>query len=400
MPLKRGPSPVLLAALAALAVLAGAAAFALIPSGREGPGVVATVAREGGRERMVFEVPGAPPGAKLRFGGIEKPLDAGRVSFALGTDSLRVGRNVVRVEVIGPDGSVQPDEILLELQHRVMLDTAPLAAGKGAVDVVVVAVPGSQVMLDGEPLVLDAQGRGVRSDPIDVAEDAEGGVIEHHVKYRVQPPLGEPIVDELHTRIPVASLQVDRPGRAAVTDRDAIEIAGSVGRGTAVTIDGKAVEVTDGRFLYRLPLPRPGRYQPVLLATARGKAPNRRVLDIRRVEDLAQAAGSFQPDPDLDYARVAQNPAIYRGRKVAFQGRVYNVAVQGGQSVLQVLVRDCPQGTRCPLWVTHGAATDFTIDDWVKILGTVEGEQRFRAENDQVRSVPKVAATFLLPAEP
>jgi hypothetical protein len=195
-------------------------------------------------------------------------------------------------------------------------------------------------------------------------------------------------------------MQVDRPGPTAVTDRDAIEIAGAVGRGTAVSIDGKAVEVTGGRFLHRLPLPRPGVYEPVLLATARGKAPNREVLEIRRVEDLAEAARSFRPDPELDYARIAQNPAIYRGRRVAFEGRVYNVAVQRGQSVLQILVRDCPQGTRCPLWVTHGAATELTIDDWVKVLGTVEGEQQFRAENDQVRSVPKVAATFLLPAEP
>jgi hypothetical protein len=349
---------------------------------------------------MLFEVPGAPPGSKLRFGGQEKELQAGRAHFPLGTDSLRVGRNVVRVEVIEPDGSVNPQEILLELQHRVILDTAPLSAGKASVDVVVVAVPGSKVMLDGEPLGLDAQGRGVRSDPIDVGDGNAAGSIEHHVKYRVEPPEGEPIVDELHTRIPIASLEIDRPGRSAVTDATEIDIAGEVGRNTAVTIDGRSVEVKDGRFVHRQRLGSLGTHRPVIVATARGKAPNRVELEIERVSDLAEAAKGFRADPAITYAKLAQNPAIYRGRDAAFEGRVYNVAVEDGQSVLQMLARDCPSGMRCPLWVTYPSATDFTIDSWVKVLGRVEGEQQFRSEKDEIRSVPKVAATFLLPAEP
>ena len=69
-------------------------------------------------------------------------------------------------------------------------------------------------------------------------------------------------------------------------------------------------------------------------------------------------------------------------------------------SALQMLVRECPAGERCPLWVGYHAATEFTIDSWVRVLGVVEGQQQFRSETDEIKVVPKVEATFLLPAKP
>ena len=152
------------------------------------------------------------------------------------------------------------------------------------------------------------------------------------------------------------------------------------------------------RFLYRYPLPRAAiscraswRWP-----TARRRARRR---SCQRVDDLAKAAEGFKPDTGLSYAKIAQNPAIYRGQRVAFEGRVYNVNVEGGRSVLQVLVRECPGGERCPLWVSYGSATEFTVDSWVRVLGILQGEQQFRAESDEVRTVPKVDAFFLLPVK-
>ena len=85
---------------------------------------------------------------------------------------------------------------------------------------------------------------------------------------------------------------------------------------------------------------------------------------------------------------------------MAFEGRVYNVNVEGGKSALQMLVRQCPKGQRCPIWVTYPAATDFTVESWVRVLGTVQGEQQFRSETDEVKVVPKVEAAFLVPSKP
>jgi hypothetical protein len=347
---------------------------------------------------MLFEVPAAPAGAKVRFGGQEKALAAGRASFPLGADSLRVGKNAVIYDLVQPGGDVESGRITLAVDYRVTLDTAPLRAGKPAVDVVVSAMPGSKVWLDGEAIALDAQGHAVRSDPLEVG--TASGRVDHVVKYRVEPPSGEPTVGELRTTISVTMMQIDAPGSLVVTDRDSVEILGAVDKDARVTIDDQPVSVVSGRFRYRYPLPQAGDFIPRIVAMADGKAPNSVALLVSRVDDLAQAAQGFAPDASLTYTKIVQNTAMYKGQRVAFEGRIYNAHVEAGRSALQILVRECPRGERCPLWVSYPAATEFSKDDWVRVLGVLAGEQQFRADDDQVRSVPKLEAVFLLPAKP
>jgi hypothetical protein len=160
------------------------------------------------------------------------------------------------------------------------------------------------------------------------------------------------------------------------------------------------VEVREGRFVQSLALPELGERSFVLLARQADHAPRRVEITIRRVEDMAAEARGYELDSNLSYARIAQNPDIYRGRHVAFEGRVYNVRVEAGRSDLQLLVRHCASGHRCPLWVSYPAATDAALDDWVRVLGEVAGEQQFRAESGEIMRVPKLDAVYVLPARP
>ena len=66
---------------------------------------------------------------------------------------------------------------------------------------------------------------------------------------------------------------------------------------------------------------------------------------------------------------------------------------------MQILVRDCPEGDQCPLWVTFPAATTVELRERVRVFGTVAGEQQFRSQSGQIRTVPRVDATFILPGE-
>ncbi|HEX6242852.1 MAG TPA: hypothetical protein VFZ61_18190, partial [Polyangiales bacterium] len=158
----------------------------------------------------------------------------------------------------------------------------------------------------------------------------------------------------------------------------------------------KSVEVIDGRFLSRVPLPAPGTHVVRVVARAKGKAPRVAEIKVERVTDLTLAAASFTPDPALNYARIVQNPVMYRGQKVAFDGRVYNVEVDAGKSVLQMLVLDCPGQNRCPLWVEYPQATEATLDSWVRVLGVVAGEQQFRSKQGAIQTVPSVHAQYVL----
>lgn len=376
-----------------------AAAVAAVMLSREPIQVNASIVTIDTGEAILFEVPEAPVGAKLQFGEQNKLLKAGRATFPLADGALKLGENVVIAEVVKKGGDRTKVKLKLAVEYRIGVDTGPLEAGKAAVDVVISALPGTKVQLDGQPLKLDDEGRGVQSYPLDVAAGPDG-VIDHKVKYRIQPPSGEAVVDELLTRITVTRLAIDSPGDALVTDAETVEIAGSVDEGTVVTIDGENVPVKAGRFLQTYPLAKEGVFEPKIAAQLAGRAPKHAQLRVERVADLAVAAEDFRPNPDLDYAKVSQNAATYKGQKAQFEGRVINVMVRGQKSVLQMLVRKCPSGWNCSLWVNFPAGTRVETDTWVRVLGTLDGEQQFRSESNEVVSVPKLKAAFVLPSKP
>ncbi len=373
----------------------GALAWALMDGG-SGLHVSVTHGEEG--EQLEIEVPGAEPGTRVRFHGEERALEAGIARFELSADDLRLGDNELAVDVVGPDGDVDSHTVSLALEMRIRADVGALSAVPPAIDVIVEAPPGSQVQLDGEALELDERGRGQRRYPIDGTEASAEGMVEHLVRYVVHPPEGETAQGELRTRIPLTTLQLDRPGAQVVTDQASVEVAGAVAPGTTVTVGGADVAVQMGRFVHTHAIEGLGESTLEVIARAPGRAPNVSRIAIRRVEDLEAEAASFAHNAELTYARIAQNPTTYRGQRVRFEGLVYNVEVSRGRSVLQILAEDCPAGERCPLWITYPAATDAENRSRVVVLGTVAGEQQFRSQSGQIRTVPRVDATFVLPA--
>jgi hypothetical protein len=380
---------VLAAAAGALAVVL---AFGAVWFATRGPDIRLRVTQGDDGEQLAVEVPAAAPGTKVRFLGVEQELEGGSARFPLAADALSLGENELTIGIVrGAD--VDSETVRLNVAYRARVDLAGLSREPPSLDVVIEALPGSKVSVDGEPLALDARGHGVKSYPI---APQSGSKLAFTARYRVEPREGSASDGALALSLPVTSLQIDRPGPHVTTDQSALEVAGAVEAGAEVLVEGQPVRVHEGRFLHRLQLGKPGEYSVKVLARGQGKAPRAVELKITRVADLALAAASFKPDATLTYARIAQNPVIYRGHNVAFDGRVYNVEVKGGASHLQMLVRDCPGTQRCPLWVDLPQDTDVTVDTWVRVLGTVAGEQQFRSERGQVHTVPSVRAQYVL----
>ena len=393
---KSGGLAIAMIMIGLLALLGGGAALAVMLS--SGSDLRASVVQGDEGEMLEIEVPGAPSGTRVRFRGAEVALEAGRARFPLSAEDLALGDNELTVDVLAPDGSIESETIELHLEMRVRADLGPLQSAPPAIDVVVEVPPGSEVTLDGEALELDAQGRATHRVPIDGAEANAEGVVEHVVRYRVVPPQGDAAQGELRTRIPLTTMQVDRPGSELVTDATEIEVAGAVAPGSTVTVAGEAVPVNLGRFLTTRPLPSVGEHTIEVVARAPGKAPRVERIVVRRVADLEAEAARFEVNRELTYARIAQDPTTYRGQKVEMVGTVYNVDVSGGRSVIQILVADCAEGARCPLWITYPAVTQAALNDRIRVLGTVSGEQQFRSQRGEVRTVPRVDATYVLQA--
>jgi hypothetical protein len=378
-----------LAALAgALSVLAVGLAVWHFASG--GSDVAVRVLQSDEGELLEVQVADAQPGDRVRFVGSERELAGGVARFPLASDALSLGDNELTIGVLRGD-RVESTKVRLHVAYRARVDTAGLGRKPPVLEVVIEAQPGSKVTVDGEALALDARGRGVKSYPVAAQS---GTKLAFTARYRIEPKDGAANDGSLSVNLPVTSLQIDRPGPRVTTDQASIEVAGAVESGAQVTINGQPIKVSEGRFLHRVRLPESTTIH--VQALAPGKAPRALDLQVVRVADLTLAAAEFKADPALNYARIAQNPAIYRGQNVSLDGRVYNVEVKGGQSHLQMLARDCPGAQRCPLWVDLAQATDVTVDTWVRVLGTVAGEQQFRSERGQVHTVPSVKAQYVL----
>ncbi len=382
--------------LVGLALVAGAAAFWML---RRGPEIAASVSSLDGAEVLVVDVPGAPAGAKARFLVQELALEAGRASFLLRADDLRIGDNELRVDIVGPDGSVESATVLLSVRYRVRADLSALDHDPFALRVVADVVPGALVTLDEQPVTLDATGHGSVEFPLSAEAPTDAPVYERNVHYRVMLP-GDPAPAEgdVRVRIPFATLQLDRPGRSAITERARIEVAGAADPEASVTLDGRAIELREGRFVTDLALDGLGESQHQIVARRPGRAPKVVRFTVRRVADLASEARGY-PVESVPYGRLAASPETYRGRRVAVEGFIYNLDVHEGRSVLQVTVRECARGQRCPLWITYDGASEAGLNAWVRAVGELAGEQQFRSPSGEVLTVPKLDAVFLLPLE-
>ena len=360
---------------------------------KSGPDLHAKVLKRDGAEVLEVEVPSAQTGTKVRFSGAEKELTAGRAEFALPQDALSLGANTLPLSLVHPDGEVEAASVELDVAYRARLDVSGLASDPPTVSVVIDAQPGTAVTVDGEKVELDGRGRAVQSRALAAQT---GSTLDFRARYAMVFADGGRAEGELALKLPVTALHIDRPGRHVVTDQTSLEVAGAVDPGASVTVSGQPVPVNEGRFLRQVTLADEGDQTVRVWARSPDKAPRVVDIQVRRVADLSVAAASFVFDPSLKYAKIQQNPSIYQGQSVAFNGRVYNVEVAGGHSVLQILVEDCPRGARCPLWVEYEQAADATVDSWVRVLGTVAGEQKFRSRQGNVQTVPSVQARYVL----
>lgn len=354
----------------------------------------AAIANSPEGEVLQVDVPGMAEGTKVRFQGREAVLEAGRATFVLAANDLQLGDNTLTVDVVSPDGSVEQGSVVLSVTYRVRADLNSLQSEPPTLRILVDAKPGSTVTIDERNVELDGTGHGFVDLPID--PQAEANVYERSISYHVVVD-GEAATGTVETQVPFATLQVDRPGAVTVTDEARVELAGAAHPEATVTLEGTALQTTEGRFVSHLDLAEVGEKEFTLVARRPGRAPRARVLRVQRVEDLEAHAANFPVDESLTYARITQNPESYAGQSAAFVGRVYNVDVHQGKTVLQIVVRDCPRGQRCPMWVTFEGASSAENNSWVRVVGHIAGEQQFRSPNGQVLTVPRIDAMFVLP---
>ncbi len=382
-----------------LAVVAGGGVLAFHFLGR-GPAVEAVVVSTDTGDQLRVHVPGMAAGTKVRFGGVDRPLVGGRAVFPLPAAALHVGDNDVRIDIAEPGHDLRHARVALTLDFRVRADLAHLAQDPRSSGSSSTQRRARTCCSTASPSRSTRAATARRTSRCRRRPTGRRRRWSRPCPTTFAPPHGAPATGQVRTRLPYATLQVDRPGDGLVTDQDSVKVGGDVDPSAHVTIDGHEARVHGGHFLYVLPLPHSGTFTPRVVVRQAGHAPRAHGLTVRRVDDLAGCGARLPGNRVLTYATMAQDPDRYRGQRIAIVGRVYNTQVEGGRSVLQILAKECPRGERCALWVTYPAATNTKVNAWIRVLGTVAGKQQFRADSGDVVTVPRVDAVFVIPASP
>ncbi len=202
--------------------------------------------------------------------------------------------------------------------------------------------------------------------------------------------------------IPTVKLQIDRPPDGSKVVDDKVECMGKTDADAEVTINGSPVDVNSGKFAITIPLPKPGEFEIKIEAFSPKRGPRAASVKVERVGDMDAEISAFkdQVEKDLTWEKLSREPTVYKGKKVAYQGRIFNIRTEKGVTAFQMLVSEgCPDGARCTLVATFRGETSAGEQSLVTVLGEVTGVQTLQTATGSKFDAPQIEAKFVVPQQ-
>jgi hypothetical protein len=308
-----------------------------------------------------------------------------------------VGDHTLTLDLERAPGRSDRVEVVVPVDFRIRPDTKRLSESPPQVDAQVSARPGSQVVVDGRPMTLNAEGRA--SAPIDVhklltGQDPGTKTLERRIPYVVTPPGGTRQSGEVVVRVGIAPLVVQAPGPSLVVAGPSFVLAGRTAKNGVVTVGGRPITVDEsGSFAQTMSVSSVGETNITVRATVPDLAPRLVVLRIRRVKSLAEEAAVFRARATTSYAAVVADAEGQKGLSVALDGSVVDSRTDG---IATAVVMDVTSGCKsmpCLARVSLGAKTVLSEGDPISVFGSLEGS----VEGLQAGTrIPAVSAEFLI----
>lgn len=353
--------------------------------------IEARVVLEGNLPELVVSVPRVDDGVQVEVLARTAAVQNGEARVVLAHDSLQVGRNDITVRVEGEE-----TKLVVELDHWVFRDDEALSLDPPRLGIVVRALRGRTVSVDGQLIALSNQGEGRFS----IAAAPDGTAADHTFVVRV---LGgeEPVESRVRAQAEPAVFELRQPPVEFVTDRASLSLDLSVDLSATVDLDGSNLPLELGRARTSLALPREGDFSYRIDVIQPGRVRRRQALTLRRVANLAMASLSYEVDRTVRYEDLVAQADAHRGKRVELDGRVFNLRAEGGRTYLQLMAEPCATSTGCPVWIEYPAATLARIGDAVHARGVYVGMQTYRdAASGASHSSPHIEAAFLVVGVP
>jgi hypothetical protein len=199
---------------------------------------------------------------------------------------------------------------------------------------------------------------------------------------------------------PTVNVTVDQDGRGVRAK--AITLTGTVDPpGASVLVFGnRKAKVTGGRWSLRIPLVYGVNDVPIS-ATSAGHDPTDISATITREKTAEERAADKQKfinaAETIDYDQLHKNADRYAGRKVKYQGQIFQIQedpVGGGLLLLSVTNEGYDLWTD-NIWVNYKGNIKSAEDDIITIYGVVKGSRSYETQIGGETYVPEIDARYV-----
>ncbi|HEX3777454.1 MAG TPA: hypothetical protein VHV51_23445 [Polyangiaceae bacterium] len=388
-----------LVAAIAMVVAAGLFAAALVVwlfYRGHGPVEAHATALADGSEKLELTCAACEDGTSARLDAASTTFSAAHASLPL-SRPLKVGNNPMTIALVTPRGKQSFVDIAVPLAFQVRGDTSGLDAPTPELRVLVTALPGSIVTVDGKPLTLNADGEGTYA--IDVSALVTGfepsvKTLERRVPYTVTPPSGTTEDGNVTLQAGITPLVVDAPGASVVLEGSNFVLAGRTSKSGALSVGDRPITVDGaGRFAQMMNVSAPGETTIMLRATSKDSAPRLFPLRVRRVDSLAKEAERLRPLSTNSYATIADQTDAKRGWAVALDGSIVDARTENYSTVIVMDVQSGCARAPCLARITYGAPFTLARGDKLSVFGSLDGVVDGPRTGTKI---PQIRADFLL----
>ena len=351
-----------------------------------------------GKEQLELTCSACDDGTVARLDAASATFAGHHASLPL-SRPLKVGENPMTITLVALRGKQSFVDISVPVAYRVRGDTSGLDAPTPELRVLVSALPGSTVSVDGKPVALNAEGEG--RYVVDVSAEVTGldasvKTLERKLPYVVTPPNGAPQTGAVSLQAGITPLIIDAPGPAVLLETSNFVLAGRTAKAGTLSVSDRPISVDPtGRFAQMMNVSAPGETTIVIRATSKDTAPRLFPLRVKRVDSLVREAERVRQRATSNYAAISEQAERKRGWAVALDGVGVEARTENYNTVVLMDVQSGCVHAPCLARITYGAPYSLSAGDKFSAFGEVVGMV------DGPRSgskIPEIRADFLLKA--
>jgi Glucodextranase, domain B len=190
------------------------------------------------------------------------------------------------------------------------------------------------------------------------------------------------------------------------TTHDQVTLTGSVSpRGSKVRVNGTRASVNGGRWSKLVQITKKGDNSFEVVGSKPGHDKDTTTVTVTRKLTAAEKAAVQAAERQafiaqaatISYAQLLAHPSRYKGKKVVYRGKIFQVQEDTGSTVILLSVTDQGYGFWDDhIWVDYDGTIKGAEGDMMTVYGTLTGTQDYDTQIGGNTTVPSIRAKYIL----